>query len=85
MSRKDKLLVKFLRRPKDFSYNELIILLSYFGYREITKGKTGGSRRAFVHRETNHIFRLHKPHPKNVLQRYQIDEIIEGLTKNGLI
>jgi len=85
MSKKDKLLKRLLRVPKDFSYTELVSLLGYFGYEELKTGKTGGSRRAFAHRLTKHVFRLHKPHPKNILKRYQIDEIIEGLSKNGMI
>jgi len=84
MSRKDKLLSKLLGRPKDFTYDELVTLLGYFGYYEFKKGKTTGSRRAFV-QETKHIIRLHKPHLKNILKRYQIEEVIDGLTKNGLI
>ena len=85
MSRKDKLLSKLLRRPKDFTYHELVNLLGYFGYYEFKKGKTAGSRRAFVHQKTKHIIRLHKPHLKNILKRYQIEEVIDELTKNGLI
>lgn len=85
MSRKEKLIRKLLRRPKDFTYNELVSLLGYFKYYELIKGKTGGSRRAFIQQDTKHVIRLHKPHPKNILKRYQIDEIIEELTKNGLI
>lgn len=85
MSRKDKLLSNLLRRPKDFTYNKLVTLLGYFGYYEFKKGKTGSSRRAFVHQDTKHVVRLHKPHPKNILKRYQIEEIIDELAKNGLI
>jgi len=85
MSRKEKLTQKLLRRPKDFTYSELKAMLGYFGYKEMMMGKTSGSRRAFVHEETKHIIRLHKPHPKNILKRYQIEEIIDELTKNGMI
>jgi len=85
MSRAGKLLNKLLRRPKDFSYYELVTLLGHFGYAELKKSKTSGSRRAFAHQVTKHVIRLHKPHPKNVLKRYQIDEIIDELIKSGLI
>lgn len=85
MSKKEKLINKLLRRPKDFSFNELTSLFRYIGYKELRMGKTSGSRRTFVHQETNHIIRLHKPHPKSILKRYQINEIIEALTKNGMI
>ena len=85
MSRKDKMLSKLLRRPKDFIYDELVTLLGYFGYYEFKKGKTGGFRREFVHMDTKHVVRLHKPHPKNIFKRYQIEEIINELTINGLL
>jgi len=85
MGRAGKLLNKLLLRPNDFSYDELVSLLGRFGYVELKKGKTSGSRRAFAHRNTKHVIRLHKPHPKNILKRYQIDEIIIELTKSGLI
>ncbi len=85
MSRKEKLVSKLLRRPKNFTYDELVTLLGYFEYFELKKGKTGGSRRAFVNQFTKHVIRLHRPHPGNLLKRYQIEEIIEELTKNGSI
>jgi hypothetical protein len=85
VSRKDKLLNKLFRRPKDFTYDELVTLFGYFSYYEYKKGKTGGSRRVFINQDTKHVIRLHKPHPKNILKRYQIDEIIDELTKSGQI
>lgn len=85
MSKKEKLLNRFLTLPKDFTYDELVVLLGFFEYYEWVKGKTSGSRRAFVNDETKHIMRLHKPHPKNVLKRYQIKDIIDGLSKAGLL
>ena len=85
MSKKEKLLARLLQRPKDFSYSELKILLSSMGYGEFTKGKTSGSRVAFVNNKTNHIIRLHKPHPKNILKSYQVDLIIEELKNENLL
>ena len=85
MSRFDKLLKKFLAKPKNFTYDELTGLLRGLGYREIQKGKTSGSRVAFVHDETKHIIRLHKPHPQNVLKRYQLDYVEDELRNMGVI
>lgn len=85
MSKKEKLLVRLLQRPKDFSYSELKSLLNGMNYEEFNKGKTSGSRVAFVNKKTNHIIRLHKPHPKNILKSYQIDLIIEELKKESLL
>lgn len=85
MSRKEKLKEKLLSKPKDFSYDELKSLLNGLGYVETNKGKTSGSRVAFVNKENSHIIRLHKPHPKNILKAYQVDLIIEELRKENLL
>ncbi|MDQ6758082.1 MAG: type II toxin-antitoxin system HicA family toxin [Bacteroidota bacterium] len=85
MSKKEKLLTRLLLRPKDFSYAELKSLLNGLSYEEFHKGKTSGSRVAFVNNKTNHIIRLHKPHPKNILKSYQVDLIIEELKKENLL
>ena len=79
MSKQEKLLQRFLSKPKDFSYNELRTLLRNFGYEEIKTGRTSGSRVAFYNSETSHIIRLHKPHPKNILKRYQLDYVEQEL------
>lgn len=83
MSKFDKLLARFLLKPKDFSYNELRKLLKNFGYDEFQKGKPSGSRVCFVHKESKHILQLHKPHPENILKQYQIEQIIKVLTEQG--
>jgi len=85
MSRIEKLIQKLLSRTKDFTYDDLVKILSSFGYEEIKKGKTSGSRRAFVKMSTKHIIRLHKPHPGIILKMYQIDNIISELKKEGLL
>ena len=79
MSKHEKLLKRFLSGPKDFTYNELKTLLGGFGYYEYTGGTSSGSRVVFIHENTQHIIRLHKPHPKKILKRYQL-----GLIKNEL-
>ncbi len=85
MSRKNKLIAKLLHEPKDFSYRELVTLLRHFGYYELKKGITSGSRRAFVNQKTMHVLRLHKPHPQNHLKPYQLKEVIYELRKFGYI
>jgi hypothetical protein len=85
MSRKEKLIKKLLKKPKDYSYQELTCLLNYFGYTELKHGKTSGSRRAFYNVSSKHVIRLHKPHPKEILKLYQIDMLIEELKKEGLL
>ena len=85
MTKTDKLLSRLLSRPKDFTYDELRRLLTGFGYEEAASGKTSGSRTAFINRQTNHIIRLHKPHPAPQLKRYQVEAIIDELTRMGVI
>jgi hypothetical protein len=85
MSKEEKIITRLLSRPKDFTYEELRRLLKYFGYEESNSGKTSGSRVAFIHTDSKHIIRLHKPHPNNELKQYQIDLILEELSSRGLI
>ncbi len=85
MSKKEKLIEKLLATPKDFTYNELKALLNSLGYVEFNKGKTSGSRVAFVNEKSSHIICLHKRHPKNILKAYQVDLVIDELQKENLI
>ena len=85
MSKIDKLIERFKSKPKDFSYNELMKILSSFGYIESNSGKSSGSRVAWIHSETNHIIRLHKPHPSNILKSYQVNQILDELKSEGYI
>jgi len=84
MSRKDKLLARLQQRPKDFTWSELVSLLNSLGYKQVKTGKTGGSRRRFVHKTATAIT-LHKPHPKNILKMYIIDDILELIKKEGML
>ena len=84
MSRKDKLLARLQQRPKDFTWDELTALLKSLGYRQAKPGKTGGSRIRFVH-PTAATITLHKPHPKNILKMYIIDDILEVFKQEGIL
>ena len=84
--RKDEKLVKrFLARPRDFTYDELRTLLKNIGYEEDQGGKTSGSRVAFCNKTTRHIIRLHRPHPGNELKMYQLDLIRDELEGKGIV
>jgi len=80
MSKSDKLNIRFLSRPKDLTYMELKTFLSSFGYEEI---QGSGSRVCFA--RENHKIKLHKPHPTNIIKRYQIDLVIKELTNEGFL
>jgi len=85
MSKRDKLLDRLLNIPSDFRYDEVRSLLEKYGYREDNRGRTSGSRVAFVNSRSKHIIRLHKPHPGNLLKKYQIEQLTEDLRSKGVI
>lgn len=64
--------------PKDFHYDEVVKLLAYFGFEQLKKGKTSGSRVKFENAVGVPIM-LHKPHPNGIMKRYQLKQIRETL------
>ena len=80
MSKAEKLLVRLLSLPKDFTYSELKTILISFGYEEM---QGAGSRVCF--KSKTHKIKLHKPHPGNILKHYQVILIIEEMKKEGFI
>jgi hypothetical protein len=84
MSKTEKLLQRLLSIPKDFTWEELVKLLAYFGFEELKTGKTGGSRRKFADAQKKVII-LHKPHPGNIVKEYAIRQVIEHLKEKGYI
>lgn len=85
MSRREKLKIRFLNKPTDFTFDELGKLMRYFGYMEVPVGKTAGSRVAFYNEISDHIIRLHRPHPGHVLKSYQLVEIAQELKRKGYL
>jgi len=85
MSKKKKLIERLLSKPKDFTYSELSNLLNALGYIEDNKGKTSGSRVAFINLTNLNIIRLDKPHPGNELKSYIINYVIKKLKESGEI
>lgn len=83
MSKKDKLIDKLLRKPKDFTFDEMASLLSYFGY-ELKQARTGSGVK-FIKEGGNEVINFHKPHPNGILKRYVLDQVIEKLRKDGLL
>ena len=85
MSKDDKILEKLLSKPQNFTYAELKRVLGGLGYTEIQKGKTSGSRVAFINMSDGHIIRLHKPHPNNEIKHYKINKINDELRSRGIV
>ena len=83
MSKKQKLIEKLKSQSRSFTFDEAESLLLSLGFEKSNKGKTSGSRVMFV-KGTVQI-KLHKPHRKKELMRYQIDDILHELGKGGFI
>lgn len=83
MSKKDKLVERLLKKPKDFTFDEMKSLLSYLGY-ELKQGGTGSGIK-FIKYGSNEVINFHKPHPSGILKRYVLDQVIEKLRKDGLL
>ena len=78
MSKKDKLLKKFLQTPikKDLTFSELSTLLLSCGF---VKLEGSGSVVKFYHKEKDLLINLHKPHPSDILKVYIIKQIREKI------
>jgi len=85
MSTSDKLLERFLRFPKDFTWDELSRMLKKYGYCQNNKGKASGSRVVFEKDDSDISLDLHKPHPKNILKPYQMKDIFDFLKRIEVI
>ena len=85
MGSKEKLIERFKKEPKDFTYEETISLLSYFGYHVHNKGATSGSRVRFKNEETGVYIDIHRPHPGSIMKEWMVKTIYQHLKSNGLI
>ena len=59
MSKRQKLIIRLLKVPRDFTWDELHAALLTLGFEEISNIKTGGSRRKFYHSKLELIVNLH--------------------------
>ncbi|MGO5115438.1 type II toxin-antitoxin system HicA family toxin [Candidatus Avoscillospira sp. LCP25S3_F1] len=84
MGQKEKLIQRLKSRPKDFTFEEAESLLRYFSYERSDKGRTSGSRVMFVSAEHPPIL-MHKPHPRKELLSYQVKQLLELLSQEGLV
>ncbi|MEO7028430.1 MAG: type II toxin-antitoxin system HicA family toxin [Acidobacteriaceae bacterium] len=76
MSKHEKALRRLLSKPRDYTWLELVALMTGFGF-ELKKGS--GSGRKFQHPQYEVSHRLHEPHPSGVLKQYQVRQVIEFL------
>ncbi|MEW6753690.1 MAG: type II toxin-antitoxin system HicA family toxin [Candidatus Latescibacterota bacterium] len=85
MARTDRLLDRLRQRPRDFTWDELVRLLGRLGFAPAKGGRTSGSRQRFVQASSGLTISLHRPHPGSELKRYQVDQVLEFLEREGLI
>ena len=83
MGKLEKLIERLKSCPKDFTFEEMQSLLLALGFELSNKGKTSGSRVKFF--KDGVCIILHKPHPRKELLAYQIKQVIETLSEEGLI
>jgi len=82
MSKQEKLRTRLLGTPADFTWDELTSVLMGFGFDLKTAG--GGSGRFFVKDGEHKIF-LHEPHPKNVVKKCYLREVVKKLKELELL
>ena len=82
MSKKEKLLAKLHANPppKDFHWQELITLMSYYGFNNKCDG---GSHYMFEH-ESGFRFSMSKTHPSGILKNYQVRDAKQALMHIGV-
>ncbi len=83
MSQKNKLIDRLLKKPRDFTFDEMVSFLSYLGF-ELKQGGTGSGVK-FIKEDSNEVINFHKPYPSGILKRYVLDQVIEKLRKDGLL
>ena len=87
MSKKEKLLNRFLIRPpvKDFTWNEFVTLMKQLGF-NLHEKSGGGSHKHFVLKnDESKLVDTYKPHPSGLLKAYQIKLVTDKLKEWQLI
>lgn len=85
MGSKEKLVKRFVKLPKDFTFSEMKTLLQSFGYNVHNKGATSGSRIRFKNEETGRYIDIHRPHPGSIMKEWMMKEVYMHLKNNDLI
>ena len=82
---KKKLVERFKKLPKDFTFEETLVLLRIFGYEKHNKGATSGSRIRFKNEETGQFIDIHRPHPGSIMKHWMMKAIYQHLLDRGLL
>lgn len=82
MSKHEKALKRLASSPKDFTWQELVSLMTALSFELV---RAGGSGRKFVHPITGGTLFIHQPHPASVLKAYQVRDAIDLLKREGIL
>jgi len=82
VSRQEKALKRIASLPKDFTWPELLSLMTSLDI-ELMAGS--GSARKFRNPVSGQQFAIHQPHPSNILKRYQVHGAVEFLLQEGFL
>lgn len=75
---------RLINENKNITYDELVMFMKHYGFAEINKGKTSGSRVGFVD-VNGKSFYLHKPHPQKEVDIKVIKLLHLFLEREGFI
>lgn len=73
MGRKEKLKAKLDNIPKNFTWDELVTLMSQYGFKLLKASR--GSGRKFYNEKFERLVLFHEPHPENTLKKYVLEEV----------
>jgi hypothetical protein len=82
VSKKEKLLERISSKPKDFTWIELVSLMTALGF---DTEKSSGSGRKFILEATGGVLFIHQPHPAKILKPYQVRDAVDLLEKEGFL
>ncbi|MBR6487455.1 MAG: type II toxin-antitoxin system HicA family toxin [Clostridiales bacterium] len=74
----EKIKEKLVAESKNITFDEIKVLLEHYGYHLSNKGRTSGSRVAFIH-DTGRPIVFHKPHPAKELKKAVVVDIKKKL------
>jgi len=82
LSKLQKIIDRLLSKPVDFTWDELLALMTALGYELRT---SGGSSRKFYDPASGALFFIHEPHTAKVLKSYQVRAVIQFLRRERRI
>lgn len=85
MGTKEKLIERFRKQPRDFTYDEMIRLFKVLGFKLSNKGATSGSRVEFYDSAKGLSYILHRPHPGSVIKSYVMKQTLEFFVEKKIM